>query len=1415
MEPIKRIRDLTPIAIEDVDTSQSQLVLRQEGLDEDGNVLKITPLNLIKSIFGFDSDNRVASIKIFDTIEAMRSADDVSIQSAFCQETNLVYSYSDNNTDADNNRTVIIPAGLTGGFVNSFDAQTLLTVLTSRVDVIDSLLTSDDVTLDEFQEIVNFIKANRGDIDALGISSVLGLQTVLDGLQSAIDSEQNARESAIVDLQDDLSNEATARAAGDAVSQTLIDNEATARAQNDAALQTLIDNEAAARSANDATLQTLIDNESTARAQNDGALQAIISNEASARSQNDTLLQEQIDGEVTAREQADNNLQDQLDDLGEQISSGSGAGSGTGDLLASNNLSELTNTTAARANLGLDQVNNTPDTEKPISSSTQAALDSEATARAAGDAASQTLIDNEATARAQNDSALQTLIDNEATARAQNDAALQTVINNEASARSQNDNLLQGQIDTEVAAREQAVNNLQTQLNNKASATSVSAVSDIVDNLKSGIEVYGTITDLKSREAVTADDSGRFALVDGIAYVLTNTLVGTKIEGIAADEVNVLALNNGGFAVVDDVFRDGLAGDFITETYFTTNANPTFIEQGFPQEARSNFLQTGDNRWTAREFSFNLIASYADMVAAGQINAQGFPTEIPAGADYVQSVPLFAAWRRFPQWARDLGPIRVEFDGDMDISLHVPTGNLTQQANASNGDSRYEFHYPTTHNDFVYINITAIRTPCTRMRVYPANVDPDANGGWSPWFLESLRQYMCIRSLDLTHCNAYDIISVDQINTMQDYFWGARKRTPQNLQKMGIPNEAVFSMSEAAGVSTWHHVPARLGASEIFDDENLPGSRLFFPGTASSPYVYTDYCDAEAQNILDSNQLELFVQDYYNALHNASPAVKSLLHYLEWANEVWNHAPGFHLMTYIAKAIGLLLNPAWSQNSTFEFDAGGHREAAGYMTARMMVEFDRLQALNGTNYKVSFVMGCQTVLPGTLSQMVDGFEYYCDNNGINAATKADMLARCQSFGTGYWSGALSDYDPNGNLTTPPLWAMLGRSSWAEIESDINSGALTAAEFRTAYRNFYDRPDLPGYQTIPAIRANHLQLKTIAEARGLGSTWGLAHAGNYEGGTHDDEAAFRDATETKRALFELVYLSEEMADVDRALNNGFIEDHGHDFMLSNYPINAPTDDGAENGGQLGKFAFFSGFFTQTNPITQMWKEFPRRESLDSPAIVQTFVPDTSGDTIIGTGEKISFPVTVNGSNREITLRAVGRNLLFSKPNIGESSADFTRYEMEGVGGLNGAGDPFWRGLHLSCPTIKENGANRFPRISFYWSFSSFDDPSDLTFNFRPASTGSLPARIAFRSNNGGEIYFDGGNVRIGNVGGPATSKLTVDGAIRPKSYTVANVPSASAEGKGAIIYVDDESGGPTMAFSDGANWRRCTDGAVVS
>lgn len=49
---------------------------------------------------------------------------------------------------------------------------------------------------------------------------------------------------------------------------------------------------------------------------------------------------------------------------------------------------------------------------------------------------------------------------------------------------------------------------------------------------------------------------------------------------------------------------------------------------------------------------------------------------------------------------------------------------------------------------------------------------------------------------------------------------------------------------------------------------------------------------------------------------------------------------------------------------------------------------------------------------------------------------------------------------------------------------------------------------------------------------------------------------------------------------------------------------------------------------------------------------------------------------------------------------------------------------------------------------------------------------------------------------------------------PLQYAVADLPDAAGH-QGRTVYVSNEAGGATIAFSDGVDWRRISDRAIVS
>jgi len=82
--------------------------------------------------------------------------------------------------------------------------------------------------------------------------------------------------------------------------------------------------------------------------------------------------------------------------------------------------------------------------------------------------------------------------------------------------------------------------------------------------------------------------------------------------------------------------------------------------------------------------------------------------------------------------------------------------------------------------------------------------------------------------------------------------------------------------------------------------------------------------------------------------------------------------------------------------------------------------------------------------------------------------------------------------------------------------------------------------------------------------------------------------------------------------------------------------------------------------------------------------------------------------------------------------------------------------------------------------------------------------------AFAMSNFDQIYVgDGNNLNVILL---ASASITVNTPFVLQSYAKASLPAVTAA---SIIYVTDEAGGAVLCFADGANWRRCTDRAVVS
>lgn len=224
-------------------------------------------------------------------------------------------------------------------------------------------------------------------------------------------------------------------------------------------------------------------------------------------------------------------------------------------------------------------------------------------------------------------------------------------------------------------------------------------------------------------------------------------------------------------------------------------------------------------------------------------------------------------------------------------------------------------------------------------------------------------------------------------------------------------------------------------------------------------------------------------------------------------------------------------------------------------------------------------------------------------------------------------------------------------------------------------------------------------------------------------------------------------------------------------------------------------------------------FRLKVSADGAAWKDAFVIDEASANVgIGAGP---------GASRRLLVRGV---------NTTDFAAGDIHVEKENFLALisiDSFSDPWWHSSFLfhrrahgtiAAPAAVASGDNIGGTSYFgYAPSGGFTQSCSFSAQVDAAPSGaSVPMAILFSTGTTSAIermrITSAGDVGIG-MANPAC-KMDVDGPVRVKSYTVPGVPAASA-GAGQIIFVSNESGGAVLAFSDGTNWRRVTDRAVVS
>ncbi len=186
--------------------------------------------------------------------------------------------------------------------------------------------------------------------------------------EEALATETAARTEAEGTLQDKIRAEQKAREEGDSGLTTKLGAETTAREAADDAINEALEAETSAREESDSRLSQALATETSERKSEDTAIRSDFSAETIARTEADTALWARIDSEATAREEAVEATQA----AAEAYADAKAAATDAALKAHKDNTSNPHSVT--KAQVGLGNVDNTADKDKPVSTKQQAAI---------------------------------------------------------------------------------------------------------------------------------------------------------------------------------------------------------------------------------------------------------------------------------------------------------------------------------------------------------------------------------------------------------------------------------------------------------------------------------------------------------------------------------------------------------------------------------------------------------------------------------------------------------------------------------------------------------------------------------------------------------------------------------------------------------------------------------------------------------------------------------------------------------------------------------------------------------------------------------------------------------------------------------------------------------------------------------
>ena len=324
-------------------------------------------------------------------------------------------------------------------------------------------------------------------------------------------------------------------------------------------------------------------------------------------------------------------------------------------------------------------------------------------------------------------------------------------------------------------------------------------------------------------------------------------------------------------------------------------------------------------------------------------DATGLPRSLPDDAAYIGGMNFLGTMGTYPDHFADKYTLEWEGDG------YGFVGGQPRDLQTRIGRNKVRFFVSPQKRAGRELRFSRISGDgITKFRIYRDEYKDllDAGEIWNPDFIDQIKPYDIIRTMDMQAINSSPIRSFADVARPDDAIYGLQLDNGwPPKRRYGAPYEIFFDLAEKADIKLWLHVPPMIGAPVHAGDLSLRKD--------DNP----DHFDAKkfqrmgtdhGIDIIDSPEWEIFAREFTDRLVASTyPATKPL--YIELGNEIWNEAPGFELSTLYVAGIGKAINKNW-----------GAREGYGILSARWAAALEAEFKARDLNYNVIYVMGSQT-----------------------------------------------------------------------------------------------------------------------------------------------------------------------------------------------------------------------------------------------------------------------------------------------------------------------------------------------------------------------------------------------------------------------------------------------------------------------